>query len=316
MTLSDVETTGFVGLGDQGAPMGERVLAAGRPLAFFARRPEVTAHFAGLGAKPCESLRDLGRVSDVVLVCVVDDAQVRDVILGEGALSGMRQGGVIVIHSTVHPDTCRDIAAEAAKTGVFVLDAPVTGGGSIGARQGTLSVLVGGDEDVFTRCAPIFLTYGTPRLMGPLGSGQLAKLINNYLFAVQTSAAYDAARLGEQLGLDLTQLAEVLPRGSCTGWVMNRYAWSQFSHLVPPVEKGPAYSLGVFSKDIRIMREVVADRGIDVSVAEVAVTRALELLRLGGHLVLDAEVSQQEYASRVRAKLAEAGPALRASSGS
>lgn len=309
MTLRDATMTGFVGLGDQGAPMGERVLAAGRPLAFYARRPEVTAHFAALGAKPCESLRDLGRVSDIVLVCVVDDAQVRDVILGDGILSGMRRGGIIVIHSTVHPGTCRDIAAEAAKAGVRVLDAPVTGGGSIGARQGTLSVLVGGDEDVFDRCVPIFLTYGTPRLMGPLGSGQLAKLINNYLFAVQASTAYDAARLAEQLGLDLAQLAEVLPRGSCTGWVMNRYAWSRFSHLVPPVEKGPAYSLGVFSKDIRIMREVLADRGIDARTAEVAVARTLELLERGGHLVFDAEVSQQEYASRVRAGLAGAGSA-------
>jgi 3-hydroxyisobutyrate dehydrogenase-like beta-hydroxyacid dehydrogenase len=307
--------TGFVGLGDQGAPMGERVLASGRPLAFFARRPEVIAHFAGLGAQPCESLHDLGKVSDVVLVCVVDDAQVRDVVLGGNILSGMRQGGVIVIHSTVHPDTCRDIAAEAAKAGVFVLDAPVTGGGSIGARQGTLSVLVGGDKDIFARCAPIFETYGTPRLMGPLGSGQLAKLINNYLFAVQASAAYDAACLGEQLGLDLAQLAEVLPRGSCTGWVMNRYAWSRFSHLVPPHEKGPKHSLGVFSKDIRIMREVLADRRIDARVAEVAVTRTLELLSQGGHLVFDDEVSQEEYAGRVRSKLAEAGPALRSSGG-
>jgi 3-hydroxyisobutyrate dehydrogenase-like beta-hydroxyacid dehydrogenase len=151
--------------------------------------------------------------------------------------------------------------------------------------------------------------------MGPLGSGQLAKLLNNYLFAVQASAAYDAARLGEHLGLDLTQLADVLPRGSCTGWVMNRYAWSQFSHLVPPHEKGPAHSLGVFSKDIRIMREILADRRIDANVAETAVTRALELLRQGGHLVFDAETSRAEYASRVRAKLTEAGPGLRSSGG-
>lgn len=307
--------TGFVGLGDQGAPMGERVLASGRPLAFFARRPEVIEHFAGLGAQPCESLRDLGRVSDVVLVCVVDDAQVREVVLGNAILSGMRPGGVIVIHSTVHPDTCRDVATEAAKAGVSVLDAPVTGGGSIGARQGTLSVLVGGDKDVFERCAPIFATYGTPCLMWPLGSGQLTKLVNNYLFAVQASAAYDAAHLGERLGLDLPQLADVLPRGSCTGWVMNRYAWSQFSHLVPPHEKGPKHSLGVFSKDIRIMRQVLADRGIDAHVAEAAVTRTLELLERGGHLVFDGEVSNDEYASRVRAKLTEAGPALRSSGG-
>ncbi len=305
--MTEALRVGFVGLGDQGAPMAERILAAGFPLAAFARRPEVMEHFSGLGARSVESLHELGKVSDLVEVCVVDDAQVNEVVLGDGILAGMRPGGVLAIHSTVHPTTCRELYEEAQSVGVAVLDAPVTGGGSVAARNGTLAVPVGGDADAFERCRPVFQTFArSVHLMGPIGSGQLTKLVNNYLFAVQISTAFEAARLSRDLGLDLEVLAELLPNFTCAGWVMTRYAWSGFTHVVPPHDKGRVYSRGVFGKDVRIMREVLAERQIDREFVEASVSRGLELLESDDPLVFDPSVDIETYRQRIKAALASA----------
>jgi 3-hydroxyisobutyrate dehydrogenase-like beta-hydroxyacid dehydrogenase len=262
----------------------------------------VVERFRALGAQACSTLKNLGQVSDILLICVSNDAQLSEVVLGDNVLSGMRPGSVIVIHSTVHPHTVRAIAAEAAKVDVAVIDAPVSGG-SIGARQGTLSILVGGDQKTFERCLPLLQEYGTPRLLGPLGSGQLCKLINSYVAVAQASMAYDAARLAEELGLDLTQFAEVLPRGAATSWMMDRYAWSQFTHLVPAHDKGRIFWADLASKDIGIIREILAEEKVEAPLVDAAVSRTIALMRGGGHLVFDDSVSPAEYAQRVQANL-------------
>src|SRR5262249_21898798 len=113
---------GFVGVGDLGREVARRILRAGWPLTVYARREEVRTDFRDAGASIASDLAELGRSSDLVGVCVVDDAQVREVLLGPGVLSGLRHGGLIAIHSTVHPDTCREIAAAAGPQGVAVID--------------------------------------------------------------------------------------------------------------------------------------------------------------------------------------------------
>ena len=206
---------GFIGLGSQGAPMARRIVDAGFPLGLWARRPQTLEPFADTAATVARTPAELATNSDVVCICVVNDADVENVVLGDdGVLAGLAAGGVIAIHATVHPETCRRLAASATDRGVDVIDAPVSGGG-IAAAEGKLLVMVGGHESVVERVLPVFATYGDPVLhLGPLGSGQLAKLLNNFLFTAQLSVAVETYDFAARLGIDPAAMAQVLGTGS------------------------------------------------------------------------------------------------------
>ncbi|MBV8952108.1 MAG: NAD(P)-dependent oxidoreductase, partial [Actinobacteria bacterium] len=134
---------GFVGLGAQGGPIARRILDAGFPTTLWARRSETLAPYAGTAARVATTRAELGAESEVVCVCVVADADVDEVLRGpDGALAAMAPDGVVVVHSTVHPETCRRLQADYPS--LHVLDAPVSGGGQL-ASEGRLLVMVGGD---------------------------------------------------------------------------------------------------------------------------------------------------------------------------
>ena len=149
-------------------------------------------------AKVAESPAELAAASDLVCLCVVGDADVDEITGGEhGVLAGIKPGGVIAVHSTVHPNTCRELAKKAGAQGVSVIDAPVSGGGPA-AAEGRLLVMVGGDADVVERCRPVFETYADPIVhLGELGSGQTTKLLNNLLFTANLGTAATALSLAE-----------------------------------------------------------------------------------------------------------------------
>ena len=206
---------GFIGLGSQGGAMARRIVDEGFPLTLWARRPESVEPFAGTAATVASTPADLGARSDVVGVCVVADADVEDVVLRpDGVLAGMAPGGVVAVHSTVHPDTCRRLAARAAERGVAVVDAPVSGGG-LAAAQRRLLVMAGGEDEHVARCRPVFETFADPVIhLGPLGSGQTAKLLNNLVFTAQITLALDTFSFADRLGVDGAALAQVLAHGS------------------------------------------------------------------------------------------------------
>ncbi|MEB3019544.1 NAD(P)-dependent oxidoreductase [[Mycobacterium] crassicus] len=213
---------GFIGLGSQGAPMARRIVEGGYPTTLWARRDGTLEPFSDTEARVADSPAELGSQSDLVCLCVVGDADVDEVVRGEnGVLSGLQSGGVIAIHSTVHPDTCRRLAEHCAERGVSVIDAPVSGGGPA-AAAGTLLVMAGGEADVVERCRPVFETYANPVVhLGDLGSGQLTKLLNNLLFTANLATAATALALGEQLGVSTDRLAEVATRGSANSFALN-----------------------------------------------------------------------------------------------
>jgi 3-hydroxyisobutyrate dehydrogenase-like beta-hydroxyacid dehydrogenase len=133
-------------------------------------------------------------------------------------------GGIVAIHSTVHPDTCREVAELAERQGVSVIDAPVSGGAPA-AEQGTLLVMVGGDDEVVDRCRPVFATYAEPIVhLGALGSGQVTKILNNLLFTANLGGAISTLALGESLGIDRHRLCEVLNSGSATSKALGSIA--------------------------------------------------------------------------------------------
>ena len=194
--------------------MARRIAEGGFPLAVWARRAQSVEPFRAL-ARIAASPAELGALSDVVGVCVVADGDVEDVLLGpDGIVSGMAPGAVVAIHSTVHPETCSRVAEAAAARGVSVVDAPVSGGGPA-AGTGELLVMVGGAQRDVARCRPVFETFGRTVLhLGALGSGQVAKLLNNLVFTAQLAVAFDTFSFAERLGVDRGALAAVLTNGS------------------------------------------------------------------------------------------------------
>ena len=204
---------GFVGLGSQGGPMARRIVDAGFPTTLWARRPASLEPFTGTPAVPATSPVELGAASDVLGVCVVDDAGVDDVLRGpQGALAAMADGSVVVVHSTVHPATCTRLQDDFPH--LHVVDAPVSGGGHK-AAAGELLVMVGGPAEAVERCRPVLGTFGDPVLhVGPLGAGQEAKVLNNTVFTAQLALAAEAFELAATRGLDPQAVATILAAGS------------------------------------------------------------------------------------------------------
>ena len=208
---------GFIGLGSQGGPMARRIVEGGFETTLWARRQASLEPYADTAAKTAASPAELAAASDLVCLCVVGDDDVREVLYGQnGVMAGMASGGVVAIHSTVHPDTCREVAEKAGAQGVSVIDAPVSGGGPA-VEEGKLLVMVGGEDDVVERCRPVFATYADPIVhLGPLGSGQVTKILNNLLFTANLGSALSTLDLGVALGIPRDRLAEVLNGGSAT----------------------------------------------------------------------------------------------------
>lgn len=216
---------GFIGLGSQGAPMARRIVEGGYELTLWARRPASVEPFADTAAKVAGTPAELAAASDLVCLCVVGDDDVRQVLTGDdGVLAGLAPGGIVAIHSTVHPDTCTEIAELAARQDVSIVDAPVSGGAPA-ASEGTLLVMLGGADADVEKVRPVFATYADPIVhLGPVGSGQVTKILNNLLFSANLGSAMSTLELGESLGVARDKLCEVLVRGSATSKAINSIA--------------------------------------------------------------------------------------------
>jgi len=216
---------GFIGLGSQGGPMARRIIEAGYPVTLWARSPTTLEQFAGTGAKTAGSPAELAAASDLVCLCVRADADVDEVITGpDGVLAGLAAGGVIAVHSTVHPDTCRRLAGLAAAKDVRLIDATVSGGGPA-AAAGHLLVMAGGDAETVEFCRPVFAAYADPIVhLGPVGAGQVTKLLNNVLFTAHLGTAASLLTLGQSLGVDPLRLADVISHGSGNSFALQRVA--------------------------------------------------------------------------------------------
>ena len=203
---------GFVGLGMMGLPMARAVAAAGFDLTVWARRPEQLTPFDQ--SQVAASLDALASTTDLLCICVRDDEGVKQLV--DAARSQLRADAAVVVHATVHPETVRAIAQE----GLRVLDAPVSGGPTA-AERGVLAVFAGGDRDLYEACLPVLSSYGDPvRLVGDVGAGQTAKLLNNLLFALHLGAAHDVLTIAAQHGLDVDVVGEMFDRASAASFAL------------------------------------------------------------------------------------------------
>ena len=229
-----IKKVGFIGLGRMGKPMAVNLLRAGFGLVVHDSRQQPVLELANLGATIASSPREAAEAVDLVEIVVVDDAQVEEVLLGDrGVLQGARDGTIIVIHSTVYPQTVKKMAKPAAAKGVQVIDAPVSGG-EAGAREKSLCYMVGGDLALLERCREVFSTSASEIFhVGALGSGATAKMIVQVVTCINMLAAHEAEMLAAQGGLDFAVLQKVLHASSGQSFVtdnwINRFKLAQDS---------------------------------------------------------------------------------------
>ncbi|WP_410872848.1 NAD(P)-dependent oxidoreductase [Nocardia sp. A7] len=249
---------GFIGAGRMGRPMVARLVEAGHTVCALARTDRAREELAAIGAITTTSVIELAWASEVVLVCVFTDEQVREICLDGPLLAELPRGALIVVHTTGSPATAAVVAATAHEWGIGVVDAPVSGGPH-DIAAGTLTVFLGGaDPDVATARA-VVRAYADPVLhVGALGAGQRVKLVNNILFAAQIGLVAEAVRLGAQLGLPEPALLAALPHASSGGRaiasVASRGSVDEFRSTV-----------GEFlRKDIAVAHDLVAALGADL----------------------------------------------------
>ncbi|WP_338087728.1 NAD(P)-dependent oxidoreductase [Nocardioides lijunqiniae] len=269
---------GFVGLGNIGRPMALRLASQaeerGLDVHVYDVAPEPVAELVAAGAAATASVAELAARVDVLCVMVRDDDQVREVL---GAALGVADERLtVVIHSTVAPTTPAELADTAARHGVRVVDAPVSGG-AMGAADGTLAILVGGSDEAFAACRPALDAMGSKVVhAGPVGAGTRLKLARNLMHFVAFAAATEAQRLAEAAGLDLRALGDVVRHTDAItggpGAIMHR------ATTAPLAEDD--FWFGVFShvralgeKDLGFATELADQLGVDVPLARLALDR-------------------------------------------
>ena len=220
----------FIGLGTMGAPMAAHLLRAGHHVTVFNRTAEKAqawlaehtelpelAGRAQTAATPAEAARG----ARVVFTCVGNDDDLRQVVSGEhGVFQNLQPGGTVVDHTTTSAEVARELSACARERGLHFIDAPVSGG-NLGALNGVLTVMCGGDAQAFERVRPVVAAYARAvTLLGDSGSGQLAKMVNQVCVGGLLQGLAEALAFGEKAGLDMAQVLEVISQGAASSWQM------------------------------------------------------------------------------------------------
>jgi len=275
------DRVGFVGLGVMGLPMARNLTSAGFRVSGWARRPEAVELGRAGGIEMRPSLAEVAAASDVVITMVTTSEDVVDVATGEGGLlESMAAGSVLVDMSTVAPEVSRRVAAAAASRGVAFLDAPVSGG-SFGAEQGTLTIMAGGDPAVLERCRPIFAALGDPdRLFhtGPVGSGEVVKLVNNMLVGSISAATLEALLVGVRAGVSLKTLVDVVSVSSGGSVQLT----GQLAKRALVGELAPGFATDLLVKDLRLAADLASENGQDTPLTDEA-RRLFEASQAAGH---------------------------------
>jgi 3-hydroxyisobutyrate dehydrogenase len=213
----------FIGLGVMGFPMAGHLGRAGHDVVVYNRTAAVAARWTEkFGGRSAPTPREAARDRDCVFACVGNDDDLRSVCLGDdGAFAGMRRGAVFVDHTTASADVARALAGEAEARGFGFVDAPVSGG-QAGAEKGQLTVMCGGGEADFAKAEPVVAAYARAcRLMGPVGAGQLTKMVNQICIAGLVQALAEGVRFAEAAGLDPKQVVDVIAKGAAQSWQMD-----------------------------------------------------------------------------------------------
>ena len=272
------DTVGFVGLGVMGAPMALNLQQAGHPLVVHNRGRGPVEELVAAGAEAASSAREVAERADVVITMLPDSPAVEDVVLGsDGVLDGASDGDLLIDMSTIHPTVSVAIAGAARERGVRVLDAPVSGG-DVGARDGTLSIMVGGQEADLVRARPLLEVLGKTIVhVGDHGAGQVVKACNQVVVAVTIAAVSEALVLGSKAGVEPDRILDVLGGGLAANRVMEMRRRNFLEH-----DFTPGFRVDLHHKDLDIALESGGAYGVPLPVTGL-VQQGFRALRAKGH---------------------------------
>lgn len=272
----------FVGLGIMGRPMAMNLLKAGHRVFVHGRRAESMQPLVEAGGIGCESPAEAASAAEVTFVMVSDTPDVEQVIFGEsGVAQGARPGSVVVDMSTISPTATRRMAEDLSGRGVEMLDAPVSGG-DVGAVQGTLSIMVGGKEEVFERVKPLFEVMGKNIVrVGDNGAGQVAKACNQIVVALTIEAVAEAFSFARKSGVDPARVREALLGGFAGSRILEVHGKRMLES-----DYQPGFKTRLHQKDMNIVMQTARELGVALPGAALAMQH-LNALMGSGHGDLD-----------------------------
>ena len=249
---------GFIGLGIMGKPMALNLLKSGFPLVVYNRTKSKTEALAKAGAEVADSPAEVARKADVIITMVNDSSDVEEVVLGKkGVAEGAREGSVFIDMSSISPVVSKRIAEQLRKQGVQMLDAPVSGGEQ-GAKDATLAIMVGGEDSIYKECLPILKAMGkSVVLIGSNGAGQIAKLANQVIAALNIEALGEAFTLATKAGIDPQLLFEAIRGGLAGSNIMNSKI-----PLILDRNFEPGFKLALHQKDLKNALETARELNV------------------------------------------------------
>ena len=204
---------GFVGIGIMGFPMAKNLIKAGYPLIIYDLNEQALSNMVSEGTERGESCAHVAKNCDIIITMLPNSPDVEKVVLGEqGILKGACKGQILIDMSSITPLVSQSLARELEKKGIDMLDAPVSGGQEK-AQSGTLAIMVGGKEEIFNYCKPILEVMGKPILVGDIGAGGTAKLVNQAIVAVNIAIVAEALLLGKKAGVDPDRIFDAIKGG-------------------------------------------------------------------------------------------------------
>jgi 2-hydroxy-3-oxopropionate reductase len=259
---------GFIGLGIMGAPMCGHLIAAGHQL-FVHTRSKVPADIAASSATQCTSARGVAERADIVFLMLPDTPDVEKVLFGEqGVAAGLSKGKIVVDMSSISPIATKDFAARIAAIGCAYLDAPVSGG-QVGAKNATLSIMVGGDDAIFERVKPLFETMGKNiTLVGGHGDGQTAKVANQIIVALNIEAVAEALLFAAKAGADPARVRQALMGGFASSKILEVHGERMVKRTFDP-----GFRIELHQKDLNLA--LASARALGVSLPNTATAQEL-----------------------------------------
>jgi 2-hydroxy-3-oxopropionate reductase len=251
---------GFVGLGIMGHAMAKNLIEHGFETVVWNRTASRADDLVALGGTAVTTPGDVAREADIVMVCVSDTPDVEAVVFGpDGVSSGVSPGSLIIDHSTISPGATKDFALRINEQGAFWLDAPISGG-SEGAVNGTLSIMIGGDVAQIERSRPYLEAVGaTITHVGPQGAGQLVKAVNQVLVVVNQLAVSEALLLAEAGGLDLEATLSAVAGGAAGSWMLSNRGPQMIER-----DWTPGFTIDLQQKDLRLVLEAANELGVPI----------------------------------------------------
>lgn len=287
-------TIGFIGLGIMGKPMAGHLLKAGHDMQVYNRTQSKVDALVEAGAERAMTPAEAAKGADFVIIIVSDSPQVETVLFaGDGVLETLEQNAVVIDMSTISATKTREFASKIVGHGAHMLDAPVSGG-DIGAINGTLSIMVGGEQAIYDRVKPLFDIMGSSStLIGDIGSGQVTKSCNQILVGNALMGVCEALLLAEKQGLDMSKVVQAVSGGAAASFQLEKLA-----PLVIAQDYSPGFMIDLIVKDLHIVQQVAKSSGLSLEATNL-LTEYFENRQTAGDGNLGTQALAKEHQSRL-----------------